>query len=65
MLKLLNGVRSTLVGGNFCLVKGLLGEDLGDEPASFDVGNNLVDDVGRLVFESAHYHHCVEFNKYQ
>ncbi len=60
MLKLLNGVRSTLVGGDFCLVKSLLGKDLGDEPAFFDIGNNFVDDIDRLVFESAHYHHCGE-----
>ncbi len=57
MLKLFDGVRSTLVGGDFCLVKGLLGEDFGDEPASFDIGNNFFDDVDRLVLESDHYHY--------
>ncbi len=64
MLKLLDGVRSTLVGGDFCLVKGLLGEDFGYKPVFFDIGNNFVDDVDRLVFESDDYHHCVDFNKY-
>ena len=48
------------MGGDFCLVKGLICEDLGDEHVSFDVGNNLVDDVDRLVFESDHNHHCVK-----
>ncbi len=58
MLKLLNGVRGTLMGCDFCLVKGLLGENFSDEPVFFDIGNDIVDDVDRLVFESDNYHHC-------
>ncbi len=42
------------------MVKDLLGEDLGDEPVFLDIGNYLVDDVDRLVFESYDYHHCVK-----
>ncbi len=63
MLKLLEGVRSTLVGCDFCLVKGLFGEDLGDEPVSSNIGNDFVDDVDWFVFESNDYHHRVYFNK--
>ncbi len=59
MLELLNGVRRTLLRGDFCLVKCMFGEDFGDELVSFDVGNNLIDDLHRLIFKFTHYF-CVK-----
>jgi hypothetical protein len=45
VLKLLDGVRSTLVWGNFRLVNYIFGEDLGHEPVSFNVYNDFIDDI--------------------